>query len=390
MKILYTTILTCLSLVSLSQTKLDEFLELVEQSNKELIAARQLLEAEKAGYKTGLTPDNPSVQYGYFPGNKEEIGTKTTYGISQSFEFPTVYSVKKKLANNQSQLSELDYQVFRQEKLLEAKLLFYNYTFLVKKKQEYKKRLQHSEQLLQSYQTNFDKGNTSILNLNKAKIQNLKIKSSYQILLKELENIQKDLALFTGGNSIDLENIVPAATVLPTMETILAEFQQMKPEIQYLKQAQQVAEMNIKLAKQNWLPEFEVGYEAEKEPDGTYRGMYAGLSVPLWKNKNKVQHAKAQADFSIQQFESKIAILLNEKKKLYHQARELGQIRQEYKETLEQAANVVFLDKALRLGQMSVIEYFNELTFYYDTIDAYLDIEKSYFQTIAQLTAYQL
>ena len=314
MKITYIILLTFLSLAGFSQTNLDEFLDLVEQNNRELIAARQFLEAEKAGFQTGLTPDNPSIEYGYFPGSKDEMGTKTTYGISQAFEFPTVYSVKKKLANNQSQLSELDYEVFRQNKLLEAKLSFHNYAFLLKKKQEYQKRLEHSTQLLQSYQTNFDKGNTSILDLNKAKIQNLKIKSSYQILLKEIDNAQKDLALFAGTDSIEQKIRNTSEIALPSLETILAEFQQLKPEIRYLSQAQQVAEMNIQLAKQNWLPEFEIGYEAEKEPDGTYRGLHAGLSLPLWKNKNKVQYARAQADFKTQQF---IFLRCKEKIELY-------------------------------------------------------------------------
>ncbi|WP_159516963.1 TolC family protein [Sunxiuqinia indica] len=390
MKITYIILLTCLSLTGFSQTKLDEFLDLVEQNNQELIAARQFLEAEKAGFQTGLTPDNPSIEYGYFPGSKDEMGTKTTYGISQAFEFPTVYSVKKKLANNQSQLSELDYQVFRQNKLLEAKLSFYNYAFLLKKKQEYQKRLEHSTQLLQSYQTNFDKGNTSILDLNKAKIQNLKIKSSYQILLKKIDNALKDLTLFAGTDTIDQKIRNAPEVALQSLETILAEFQQLKPEIRYLSQAQQVAKMNIQLAKQNWLPEFEIGYEAEKEPDGTYKGLHAGLSLPLWKNKNTVQHARAQADFKTQQLKSRIAVLINEKEKLYFQVQELDQIRKEYQLTLEDAANVTFLDKALRLGQMSVIEYFNELAFYYETIDSYLEIEKAHKEALARLTSYKL
>lgn len=390
MKILIIILSSMISVVALGQQRVDEFLKLVEQNNKELLAARKLVEAEKSGFQTGLTPDNPTIEYGHFPGNNDAMGTKTTYGISQSFDFPTVYSAKKKLAANQSELSELEFQLFRQDKLLEAKLKFYDYAFLLKKKEEYQNRLEHSTRLLQSYQTNFDKGNSSILDLNKARIQNLKIKSNYQLLLQEIESTRKELELLAGEPMEQATTIQLSGQELLPLATVMEEVQEKKPELHYLKQAQMVASTNVKLAKQNWLPDLQLTYEGEKVPEGTYRGIRAGISIPLWKEKNTVQHAQAQAQFESNRYDSRITSILNETEKLYQQAFELNKIQLEYKQTLEQSANIGFLDKALNLGQISVIDYFNELSFYYETMDTYLEIEKNYYQSLAKLWAFQL
>lgn len=294
------------------------------------------------------------------------------------------------MANDQSQLSEYEYQLFRQAKLLEAQLGFYQYAYLLKKQHILQKRLEHAEKLYQSYQTKFERGNASVLDVNKARIQYLKTKSNNQLLVQELNAQQRDLQLLSGQTLDTLVIVSNPADELPSLETVLSDMQQLQPEVRYLQQAQQVADRQIKLAKQNWLPEFELAYESEKAGDGTYRGVRGGLSIPLWKDKNKVKQAKAQAIFEEQRYSSRLSSLISETQKRYTQAEELNKIRKEYNQTLEEAANIGFLDKALRLGRLSVIDYFNELAFYYETIDTAMEIENNYLQTLAKLQSYKL
>ncbi|MGQ7869439.1 TolC family protein [Sunxiuqinia sp. sy24] len=390
MKILILSILSFITLAAPAQQGVDDFLQLVEQNNQELQAARKLADAEKAGFQTGLTPDNPTIEYGHFPGSNDAMGTKTIYGISQSFDFPTVYAIRKKLATNRGELSNFEYQIFRQDKLLEAKLKFYDYLFLLKQKAEYESRLEHSTQLYQSYQAKFEQGNTSVLDVNKARIQNLKIKSNYQLLLQAIESTRQELELLAGNELTSQKQTLLAEQDLPPLATLIEEVQDQQPELRYLKQAQKIAAMNVKLARNNWLPNLEISYEGEQDPDGTYRGIKAGIAIPLWKDKNKVEHAQAQALYETNRYEARITAILNESTKLYRQATEFDKIRKEYKQTLKEAANVRFLDKALLMGQMSVIDYFNELAFYYETMDSYLEIEKNYYRSLAQLQAFRL
>ena len=111
------------------QTDLSVFLEAVEKNNQELVAAQNLRDATQVEVRTNINPENPFVEYGYLPGSNEEMGTKTLFSLSQSFQFPTVYSTKRKIADKQSDVIDEAYNKERKDILLKAKLLYYEYVF---------------------------------------------------------------------------------------------------------------------------------------------------------------------------------------------------------------------------------------------------------------------
>ncbi|MGQ8336162.1 TolC family protein [Sunxiuqinia sp. A32] len=390
MKYIITLALVFISAISHAQMGVDEFLELVETNNSEMLAAKKLTKAEKLNQQTGVTLDNPTVEYGYLPGNNSAIDHKTIYSIKQSFEFSTILGTRKKVANQQGELSNLEFEIYRMEKLLEAKNRFYDFIFLLKKEHEYKKRLGHATNLIESYQKQFDNGNASILDLNKSKIQFLNIKSSYELLQQDLNSIRKELALLCGTEIPEAIKTEFPLVSFATQDSIISELQNLHPELQLLKQNINLAEMQVKLARQSWIPDIELGYQGEVEQEGTFRGFVGGVSIPLWKDKNKVKYALAYADFKENQFQSRQEIIWTDFVKKYNKVKEYAKILDEFDQTLKQAANINFLNKALELGQLSVIEYFNELAFYYQSMDKQMEIELEYYKTLNQLQAYKL
>ena len=64
--------------------------------------------------------------------------------------------------------------------------------------------------------------------------------------------------------------------------------------------------------------------------------------------------------------------------------------RSDYAKVLEQQRNIELLNKALNAGQLSVIDYFTELSTIYDSHQSYLDVEKEYHSILAQLYQYKL
>jgi len=46
------------------------------------------------------------------------------------------------------------------------------------------------------------------------------------------------------------------------------------------------------------LPRMETGYHAQGILGQSYKGIHAGITVPLWENKNKVKAAKANLDYA--------------------------------------------------------------------------------------------
>ena len=83
----------------------DLVMQQIRQNNISIEASQKLLEAEKYNHKTGLFPDDPTVEYGYFPGNNSSIGIKRTFDVTQGFQFPTTYFNKKKISESMTENS---------------------------------------------------------------------------------------------------------------------------------------------------------------------------------------------------------------------------------------------------------------------------------------------
>jgi len=77
-------------------------------------------------------------------------------------------------------------------------------------------------------------------------------------------------------------------------------------------------------------------------------------------------------------------------KQLYGKYENLKSILEEYQKSTVINDNVRLLDKALSLGQISVLEYFVELSYYNTTMNTYLETEKEYFEIIASLMKHKL
>lgn len=91
-----------------SQTWLDNVLKEIESNNPLLKSGVLWKEAKRAEASTGITPANPFVEAGWFPAEEKGVGMKKTWGISQSFDFPTLYFQKVKKLILQKQLLMLN------------------------------------------------------------------------------------------------------------------------------------------------------------------------------------------------------------------------------------------------------------------------------------------
>ena len=119
-------------------------------------------------------------------------------------------------------------------------------------------------------------------------------------------------------------------------------------------------------------------------------GFRIGISIPLWENRNTVRQAKAQAEYAVLNLEDNTQTLKATLHDLYLQAQALQASRDEYAETIALQRTEDLLNRALSTGQISMVDYFVEISLLYDSIQNYLDVEKEYQNVMAQLLQYQL
>ena len=138
------------------------------------------------------------------------------------------------------------------------------------------------------------------------------------------------------------------------------------------------------------LPKMEAGYRYQSILGQQYQGIHLGLTIPLWENKNTIKFQKAQALFSEVRVEEHKNQHHSEIQQLYEQYQNLNITLTEYKQILATINNTTLLEKALKLGEISSIQYFMEINYFYSSFDNYLQLEKEYYLVIAELYKYQL
>ena len=82
----------------MAQSPMERFLESIARNNKSLKTSRGQVEADNIRQKTGIFLPNPTIEYKYMTGEPSEFGNKTDFGVTQSFDFPSVYILQNKIA----------------------------------------------------------------------------------------------------------------------------------------------------------------------------------------------------------------------------------------------------------------------------------------------------
>lgn len=383
--------LLILSLYLNAQSTIDSVLSNIANNNKSILTNVQYWEAKKLEYKTGLTPYNPKIDYDYLNGSPSTAGNQTDFVVNQSFDFITAYRKKKQLSNEQ--IAQAEFQMFmtRQNVLLEAKIICMELVYRNKFQAEVTKRKQNTEKWLTDFQTKLDKGEGNILDVNKAKLQHIEINASFQENLSAINQLNQKLTELNGGNFIEFkDSIYSHLPILPDFETLETEIEANDAVRKYLDQEKVIGEKAVELSKAMALPKLETGFHYQAILGQTFKGIHFGVTVPLWENKNKVKAQQANLvfnDFNLQDHRNEHYFAIKQK---YEKQSNLRITLTDYETMFASINNVELLDKSLSLGQISSIEYFMEMTYYYDALKNYLLTEKEYHQTIAQLYKYQL
>jgi outer membrane protein, heavy metal efflux system len=379
------------ALEGVTQNNIDNILSNVAKNNKTLLAAAQLSNAKRLEYKTGLTPDDPRVDFDYLVGSPAGAGNQTDFSVTQAFDFPTAYSAKKKVSNQQIEKSEIELNALRQDILLETKMSCFHLVYLNQRKNELNKRVRNATELFQGYKTKMQNGEATILDVNKAQLLLLNIKTDLALNESEIKQTVSKLTELNGGLKIQLtDSIYPAAAVVPGFATIDSLIEANDLRVKLVNKDKNISEARVKFLKGMALPKIEAGYHSQAILGQRYQGAHVGFSIPLWQNKNTVKTEKAFLLFNDYRITEHRNEHFYENQQLYEKYLVLKSTLEEYNEIFRTSDNATLLDKSRKGGNISSIEYFMELSYFYSAFDSSLKTEKEYQQTIAQLFRFQL
>ena len=392
-KIIISILLISAGLISVAQNGYESVLQQIEANNTTLAALRQQTEADKLGNLTGNAPANPEIEFNYLWGNPSIIGNRTDISLRQTLDFPTAYSHRNKIANMQNENAELSYKAARLNILLSAKqtcikLVYYN--ALLK---EYAVRMKNAELIAQACKTKLDKGETNILEHNKAQLNLATVQADVSQMEAERTALLSELKRLNGGKEIindeleitNYDETCNSQFVIRNFEDWYTQAEAKSPVLQYVRTQIEIEQQQVKLNRAIGLPKFSTGYMSEKVVGQHFQGVTFGMNIPLWENKNRVKQAQQQAQATEAIFEDSKQQFYNRLQTLYFKAAALQQNAQKLRQSLGENNNEPLLKKALDTGEISLLNYLLEIEFYYNAVNKVLEAERDYELTAAEL-----
>jgi outer membrane protein, heavy metal efflux system len=390
-KLVICIMITVIVFPVLAQNGMETVLSEIESNNTALHALREQTEASKLNNLTGIYLPNPEVEFNYLWGNPSRIGNRNDINVTQSFDFPTAYSYRSKIARLENANIELIYKSERITLLVRAMqvstdLVYYN--ALLK---EYSGRLMNARRIAETWKVRFDEGDVGILEYNKAQLNLATLSNEINRIEAERASLLTELKALNGGKEIEFTvSDFSYEPLPPNFDEWYGLAELKSPVLQYLRGQIEVGQHQVKLKKALGLPGFSAGYMSENVGSEKFKGITMGVSVPLWENKNRVKQAEAQVSASEAALADTKIQFYNRLQSLFAKSRSLQENAESYLAALSTFSNEDLLKKALDGGEISLLNYLLELEYYYTTMDKLLDARRDLGLSLAELRAVEL
>jgi outer membrane protein, heavy metal efflux system len=372
-----------------AQQGMERIIREIEENNMTLRALRHQIDARRLENRTGIFLPDPRADYNYLWGNQHVTGNRVNLALTQSLDFPTAYVHRRQISDSRNDQLEMEYEGHLKTILYQARLVLIELVHLNAREREYIRRVEHARDIAMAVETRLQAGETGLPDYNKAQLNLLNIEKESEVSSIERAVLLSELTVLNGGREVEFTRDEFEELPLPEeFEQWYLEAEKNIPRLQWLAMETEISRWQEKLSASMGLPRMHAGYMSESIGAGAFRGITAGITIPLWENRNRVRQARAQT-LAVQEVES------DGRNQFYHQLRAqydraaaLQRVAWEYRSGLESHDNTRLLKRALDLGEINLTEYILELTLYYRSIDRLMESERDMHTAIAALYRY--
>lgn len=286
--------------------------------------------------------------------------------ISQGFEWPGIYSERGEAIALSSQALDFLYKSEYLDKLVEIKLLLIDIVNTHKRISLLQQIDETMQQLKAKYAEGYAQGEVTILDINKIEIQQISIKRQYNSLIAQMAVLENQLLAENGGN--DCSMIIESLTeypeeILMSVDVYAELIENSDPLLHYNTLQLEAKAKNYSVAKMGRYPGFSIGYIHENELGEHFNGFSIGVSLPFFSQRHKTTMAEAIRQSATYDLN---AIKTQRLTTMYAQRATAVTLYQEiemYRPIFEDSNNLDLLRKALDGGQMSLLDYLQEVNF---------------------------
>ncbi len=367
----------------------DSIISLITSNNVTLKTLAKKNEADSLENRTGIYLQNPEIGFNYLLATPSGIGNRTDFSFMQAFDFPTAYRYKSQIANLKNQQLQHSYKQEYKTIILQAKFICIDLIYYNLQIKEISKRYTNAEKIADAYKSKFEIGEANILEYNKAQLNKLNTAKELETFEIEKTALLNQLSGLNGNIPITFTDTAFLKNEIPTdFELWYAEIEKTNPLFTWLKLEIELSEKQEKLNSAMCLPKLKAGYMSEFTAGQSLQGISLAISIPLWENKNQIKYAKLKTE-AMQNYENASKLqYYNSLKSLHAKAIELQKSIKEYETNLQVFNNSELLYQALEKGEIDLINYILEMSFYYQSYTNLLDMQRELQKTIAQMYVY--
>lgn len=362
-----------------------DVLKQVASNNLTLQALAHDNQADVLDIKASNSIGGPSVEYSPFFTKGYSGVAESELVVSQEIDFPTKYAARNKQAKMQNIVGEQLLIKQRRDILLQAQLLCIDLIRLNQTLSMLHERLANSETLLQMYQKRMDAGDANALELNKVKLDCMEVRTLVNEAQGERTSLLQQLRQLNGGKPIDvIDTVLPEYPQITNFELYRALALASDADVAVAQTALRAADMNLKLQKNEWLPNISFGYRRNTEQGEGINGFLVGVSFPLYSNSNNVKAARQRresAELQVMQAQNEAEASMRTN---YEQLQGLQQVIDHSDVKLLQESLTLFA-KALQHGEITALVYYVEINSIYEKLQRHIDLHCQSVKLLAEL-----
>lgn len=362
-----------------------DVLKQVAANNLTLQALAHDNQADVLDIKASNSIGGPSVEYSPFFTKGYSGVAESELVVSQEIDFPTKYAARNKQAKMQHTVGEQLLAKQRRDILLQAQLLCIDLIRLNQTLSMLHERLANSETLLQMYQKRMDAGDANALELNKVKLDCMEVRTLVNEAQGERTSLLQQLKQFNGGKPIDVtDTVLPEYPQITNFESYRALALASDVDVAVAQTSLRAADMNLKLQKNEWLPNISFGYRRNTEHGEGINGFLVGVSFPLYSNSNNVKAARQRresAELQVLQAQNEAEASMRTN---YEQLQGLQQVIYHSDVKLLQESLTLFA-KALQQGEITALVYYVEINSIYEKLQRHIDLHCQSVKLLAEL-----
>ena len=274
--------------------------------------------------------------------------------------------------------------------LLEARQLYIDAIYYNRLCQHFTLRHEQAKMVADMQLRRLKEGDNTRIDYQQALLDQHMTSGQLQRCLTERQVTMEGLKRLNGNRDLIVGDTLFPVIVLPNDDaTLMREMTARHPSLRALKQQLTVTRQQLTVNRREGLPQISLGFMGEYVEGEKYQGVKLGMSIPLWSNCNKVRQAKAKVAADEARLTDGFEQRLNAVQTLFKRQQGLRLTADTYREAMEKSSNGPLLQKAMEAGQLSVIDYLNGLRLTDAAIEAWLDAEREWQRTCAELLIYK-